>query len=164
MPKYLNKSNQTIFLYRDKKKIEPGSNIETLFFYPDLEGAGILEILDIKPYITPISKTEKILLNTSNKKYEITIKDYPGFEKINIFVFKVSGGEFVELYFNEDSDSEQNVDGVKVVNKILIPIGAQIEISNRFNTFAKLIIKLPGGASKAEVLITVENTFSSKYF
>jgi len=164
MPKYLNKSNQTIFLYKDEKKIEPGRNIETLFFYPDLEGAGILELLDVKPYITPVAKTEKISLDTNNKKYEIIIKDYPGFEKINIFVFKVSGGEFVELYFNEDSNSEQNVDGIKVVNKILIPIGAQIEISNRFDTFSKLIIKLPSGANSAEILITIENTFSNKYF
>ena len=137
MPKYLNKSNRTIYLTRDNVLIQPNEIKITRAFYDDIPD---LELIDTEPYVTPLIVSEIITLNPSETK------QYDVFESSEILIKSID--QTIEVYLHE---LENNTDNVLV----LLP-EMSFTFKNRRRFLKTIFVKNPDtNSSPAKIYITL---------
>ena len=124
MPKYINKSKKPIYLTRDNIVIQPNQTLETRAFYDDIPE---LELVDIKPYVSPIIFSEIKTLNTSE------YSEYYVFNAMRIYIVPITGQ--IKVYLHEHNDNGDNV--------ILLLAGMNYEINNRHKLLKQIFIENP---------------------
>jgi hypothetical protein len=122
MPRYVNKSKKPIYLTRDNIVVHPDETVDTLAYYDDIPE---LELVDIKPYVSPIILSETVTLNDTD------YKEYNVFSAVRIYVVVLTGQ--IKLYLHEHNDNGDNT--------ILLLAGMNYEINNRHKFLRQIFIE-----------------------
>jgi hypothetical protein len=174
MPKYQNISKEVIFLYKDNKTLLPGHTIETIYFYPDLETQNKLKLLDIHPYVSPITKSDIVTLDSNNNPkftlnlYENELANYTSsISNVSVKLLDVTGADYILLKLN--NDVEENIE-IKYGTFLVYATNTLKLLPNREFTFKNnrmiktITFELPSGGQSAKIYYEITNTLSDFFF
>ena len=172
MPRYLNNSNEPIYLRYDDKVLKPGEKKNTLSYYFDLENSGAVSRTSNHPIISPISFNKIIKLDKNNKSYKLNLtqigEDNGSFKLIRIIPISIIGDKYILIRLNDENYIEDIINyknsKIKVVNEIIVLDGAVLELKNQNNIISEINILITDKTNNAEILIVVENIFSRDFF
>jgi len=143
MPVYTNNSDKTIYLEYDNTIIKPKETKITRAFYDNIPE---LQLIDVKPYETPIILSKVETLDASQQK------EYNVYNAMKIVIIALDSN--LKIYLHENTDNGDNV--------ILLLPGMNYEITNR-NKFLRTIYVENPNSTSASYYITIYNNLED-YF
>jgi len=143
MPTYINNSNKAIYLEYDNTIIKPKETKITRAFYDNIPE---LQLLDIKPYETPIILSKIETIDASQQK------EYNVYNAMKIVIIPIDSK--LKIYLHENKDNGNNV--------ILILPHMNYTITNR-NKFLRTIYVENPNSTNASYYITIYNNLED-YF
>jgi len=172
MPRYLNNSNETLYLKYDNKFLKPGEEKNTFSYYFDLEKSGAVSRTSNSPIISPISFNKIIKLDKNNKSYKLDFsqigEDNNSFVLIRIIPISIVGDKYILVRLNDENYVEDTVtyknSNIKIINEIIVLNGAVLELKNRNSVISEINVLITDKTNSAEILIVVENIFSKEFF